>query len=193
MESAQQGSTRLKNFILASLFAALTAAGAFIRIPIAYVPITLQTFSVLLAGSVLGAKYGALSQVIYLAVGLLGAPIFSQGGGPGYVLQPTFGYLLGYPIAAFAIGRWLWGRNSRPSSTSPSFVKTCLVMSVGVLLIFIPGVTGLYLNLNYVAGKPIALSRAVWVGFLVFVPGDIIKITVSAWATVKLSKILPAD
>lgn len=170
------------------------AAGAFIRIPIPYVPITLQTFFVILSGSLLGAKFGALSQLLYLAVGLLGAPIFSQGGGPGYVLQPTFGYLLGYPVAAFTIGYWLWGWDTAASkSIPPSFLKASLAISAGVLLVFIPGVTGLYLNLKYIAGKPIALTKAVWVGFLVFVPGDIIKITVSAWVTVKLRKILPAD
>jgi len=182
---------RLQFYILASLFAALTAAGSFIKIPIPYVPITLQTFFVILSGSLLGAKFGALSQLIYLSVGLLGAPIFSQGGGPGYVFLPTFGYLLGYPLAAFTIGYLLWGRHLPGTVGSPSFLKMCLVTAIGVLIIFIPGVTVLYLNLKYIIAKPIPLSKAVWVGFAVFIPGGIIKITVSSLLTFKLSKILP--
>ncbi len=177
-------------YILASLFAALTAAGSFIKIPIPYVPITLQTFFVILSGSLLGAQFGALSQLIYLSVGLLGAPIFSQGGGPGYIFQPTFGYLTGYPLAALTVGYLFWGWNLPGTKQPPSFFKSCLVTAIGVLVIFIPGVTGLYLNLKYVVAKPIPFSKAVWVGFAVFIPGDIIKVTVSSLITVKLSKIL---
>lgn len=185
-----KGSRRNLPYILCSLFAALTAAGAFIKIPIPYVPITLQTFFVILSGSLLGAKFGALSQLIYLAIGLLGAPIFSQGGGPGYVFQPTFGYLLGYPLAAFTIGFLLWGWNLPDVSESPTFLKICLVSAIGILVIFMLGVTFLYLNLKYIVAKPISLSKAVWVGFLVFIPGDMIKITVSSLVTVKLKRIL---
>ncbi len=185
-----KSSKRLQFYILASLFAALTAAGSFIRIPIPYVPITLQTLFVILSGSLLGAKFGALSQLIYLAVGLLGAPIFSQGGGPGYIFQPTFGYLLGYPLAAFTIGYLLWGRNFPGSIESPTFLKICLVTTIGVLVIFIPGVTVLYLNLKYIVAKPIPFSKAVWVGFAVFIPGDIIKVMVTSILTFRLRKIL---
>jgi len=188
---SDKNSKRLQFYILASLFAALTAVGAFIKIPLPYVPITLQTFFVILSGSILGAKFGALSQLIYLAVGLLGAPIFSHGGGPGYVFQPTFGYLLGYPLAAFTVGYLLWGWNLPGTTKSPTFLKVCLVSAIAVLVIFIPGVTVLYLNLKYVVGKPIAFSKAVSVGFAVFIPGDIIKVAVSSLLTFRLSKILP--
>lgn len=188
---SDKNSKRLQFYILASLFAALTAVGAFIKIPLPYVPITLQTFFVILSGSILGAKFGALSQLIYLAVGLLGAPIFSHGGGPGYVFQPTFGYLLGYPLAAFTVGYLLWGWNLPGTTKSPTFLKVCLVSAIAVLVIFIPGVTVLYLNLKYVVAKPIVFSKAVWVGFAVFIPGDIIKVMVSSLLTFRLSKILP--
>ena len=188
---SDKNSKRLQFYILASLFAALTAAGSFIKIPIPYVPITLQTFFVILSGSLLGARFGALSQLIYLSVGLLGAPIFSQGGGPGYVFQPSFGYLLGYPLAAFTVGYLLWGWHLPGTTKSPTFLKVCLVSAIAVLVVFIPGVTVLYLNLKYVVAKPIPFSKAVWVGFAVFIPGDIIKITVSSLLTFRLSKILP--
>jgi len=87
-----------------SFFAALTAVGAFIRVPFLYVPLTLQTFFVLMAGNLLGSRFGAASQFVYLVIGLMGLPIFANGGGPGYILQPTFGYLLAYPLAAVIAG-----------------------------------------------------------------------------------------
>lgn len=176
----------IRYYLLSSLFAALTAIGAFIKIPLPYVPITLQTFFVILAGSMLGAKFGAISQIIYLTVGLLGIPIFSQGGGPGYIFQPTFGYLLGYPIGAFVIGYLVWSERSHP----PTFIRLCLINLLGVIIIFMLGVTGLYLNLKLVIGKPISLPTAIWSGFIVFIPGDIIKILLSSLLTLKLYRIL---
>ncbi len=86
---------KTKMLLLTALFAALTAVGAFLKIPIPPVAITLQTLFMVLAGLLLGAKYGALSQLVYVALGLVGLPIFTQGGGFSYVLMPSFGFLLG--------------------------------------------------------------------------------------------------
>ncbi|HOO47090.1 MAG TPA: biotin transporter BioY, partial [Deltaproteobacteria bacterium] len=80
---------------LIPICSALTAAGAFIKIPIAPVPITLQNFFVILSGIILGPKAGALSQIVYIIIGLIGLPVFSGGGGPSYIFKPTFGYILG--------------------------------------------------------------------------------------------------
>ncbi len=75
-----------KNMILAALFSALTAVGAFISIPAAAAPITMQYFFTLMSGIILGKKWGALSQLIYLLVGLAGFPVFTQGGGLSYFM-----------------------------------------------------------------------------------------------------------
>ena len=87
------------------LMAALTAAGAFIRIPLPNVPITLQLPFVCIGSAYLGGRRGAASQAIYLAVGLMGFPVFAKGGGPQYVFEPSFGFLLGFIPGAFIIGR----------------------------------------------------------------------------------------
>ena len=92
---------------LIALCAALTAAGAFIKIPLWPVAITLQTFFVILSGIILGPRDGALSQLAYLIVGLLGLPVFSGGGGLAYLMQPSFGYLIGFVIAPLAVGSLL--------------------------------------------------------------------------------------
>ena len=96
---------RMKMRILAAVFAAMTAVGAFLRLPIGASSITLQFFFTLLSGLLLGKTYGALSQGVYVLLGLLGLPIFSLGGGLGYVLQPTFGFLLALPFCAWTAGR----------------------------------------------------------------------------------------
>ena len=93
-----------RNMVLAALFAALTAIGAFLQIPTGTVPITLQFLFTALAGLLLGWKWGAISQLLYVGIGLLGLPVFTQGGGIGYVLQPSFGFLLGLIPAAAIIG-----------------------------------------------------------------------------------------
>ena len=80
--------------VLTALFAALTAIGAFFKIPFALAAISLQFLFTAMAGILLGAGYGALSQAVYVLIGLVGVPIFALGGGFSYVLQPTFGFLL---------------------------------------------------------------------------------------------------
>lgn len=84
---------------------ALSAAGSLLRIPFFPVPLTLQFFFALMAGLTLGKSWGALSQLMYLLAGLAGLPVFAGGGGPGYVLQPTFGFLLGLIPAAWCAGQ----------------------------------------------------------------------------------------
>ena len=97
--------------VLAALFAVVTAVANFIKIPIGVVPITLLFFATALSGVLLGPKWGAVSQTVYVVLGLVGLPIFTGGGGLGYVFQPSFGFLLGLIPAAWVIGmlsRWPW-------------------------------------------------------------------------------------
>jgi len=154
---------------MVSLFAALTAVGAFIRIPIPYVPLTLQTLMVMLAGLILGGRLAALSQLLYLAIGLLGLPIFAQGGGPGYVLQPSFGFLLGFIAGAYLIGRMV-ERVERLS-----FPRTLAALLLGQAAIYILGIAYLHFNLNFIIHKPTSLSATIKIGLLVFIPGEILK------------------
>ncbi|MBI2656788.1 biotin transporter BioY [Candidatus Woesearchaeota archaeon] len=102
--------SKLKGMVFAALFAALTAAVAWFKIPLPFtpVPITLQTLMVLLSGAMLGPYYGALSMIIYLILGAIGLPVFAGGSsGVGALLGPTGGYLFSYPVAAFVIGYML--------------------------------------------------------------------------------------
>ena len=155
--------------VMISLFAALTAVGAFIRIPIPYVPFTLQTLMVMLAGLILGSRPAALSQLLYLAIGLLGLPIFAQGGGPGYILQPSFGFLVGFIAGAYLIGRMV------EEVERLSLPRTLAALLLGQVAIYIFGIAYLHFNLNFIIHKPTSFLTTIKVGLLVFLPGDIFK------------------
>ena len=94
-----------KSIVLCSLFSALVCIGAFIKVPLSPVPFTMQWFFVAMAGLILGSKLGFTSVVMYICIGLVGLPVFTKGGGIGYVFQPTFGYIIGFAVAAFVIGK----------------------------------------------------------------------------------------
>jgi len=173
---------RVTDTVLVSLFAALTAGGAFIKIPIPHVPFTLQTLMVMFAGLILGSRRGALSQVLYLVLGLMGLPIFAQGGGPAYILQPSFGFLLGFAPGAYVIGKILEGEKI-PSSTG---IVVALLLGQGVIYLF--GLPYLYLNLNLILHKPISLSSVFMAGFLIFLPGDLLKTLIAALVAAPIRK-----
>lgn len=100
---------KTKELTFTALFAALSVVGAFLKIniplPLYTMHFTLQWFFVLMAGFILGSRLGALSVMVYLLLGLSGLPVFASGGGIGYILKPTFGFLIGFVFAAYAIGR----------------------------------------------------------------------------------------
>lgn len=166
---------KTKDIVLVGTFAALTAVGAFIRIPFFPVPFTLQLFFVFMAGILLGPNLGALSQIIYIIIGLLGFPVFASGGGPGYILMPSFGFLVGFIAGAYVIGLVY---NLRKK---PTYLWLVLSIIAGYAAIYLIGISGLYLNLKYIIHKPLTLWRTLWVGMIIFLPGDIIKIAVSAY------------
>jgi biotin transport system substrate-specific component len=169
-------SVKTREITLVALFVVLTTVGGWFKIPIFPVPITFQTFFVLLSGFALGPFKGALSQILYLVLGLMGLPVFAHGGGIGYFLQPTFGYLLGFIFAALVTG--LLFQYFQPVSGAWSMVRAVGFNFIGVLLISLTGVGYLYLNLNFIAGSPVSFGKVFVSGFLLFLPADLIKIII---------------
>lgn len=127
--------SKLKGMVFAALFAAFTAAVAWFKIPLPFtpVPITLQTLAVLLSGAMLGPYYGALSMIVYLALGALGLPVFAGGSsGIGALLGPTGGYLFSYPLASFVIGKML--EKKRLGSFLKYFSFAVILLFVAIVL-----------------------------------------------------------
>ena len=147
---------KLRELILCALFIALITVGTFVRIPVGTDVYTLQFLFTLLAGLMLGARLGALAVAAYIALGLIGVPVFASGGGPAYVLQPTFGYLLGFVLQA-----WFCGRFSRKVQ-AVSFRSLLAVNFCGMVIVYIIGISWFYLFSNYVVSAPIALWAAIF-------------------------------
>lgn len=172
-----QGS-QLKETVYSALFAALIAAGAFMAIPIGPVPIVLQNLFVLLAGLILGPRWGLASVGLYLLMGACGFPVFAGGtGGMGRLFGPTGGYLLGYLPAVFVTGL-----------ISDRLGKTRLVdagaMVAGSLIVYGTGVPWLKLVTN------MAWSKAVLAGMVPFIPGDLLKIVAGVFAAEIIRKVI---
>ncbi|AKB30341.1 Substrate-specific component BioY of biotin ECF transporter [Methanosarcina siciliae C2J] len=165
----------LRKMVFASLFAALTAAGAYMQIPIPFSPVTvtLQVFFVLLAGSLLKSKWGSLSMIVYTLLGVAGLPVFAGGSsGVGVLLGPTGGYIFGFILAAYLIGKL---SEKAESAGKSGFAVNGLNMSAGVLVIYTLGVIQLMLVAE------IGPWAALTLGTLPFLPGEVVKTAVATY------------
>jgi biotin transporter BioY len=178
----------VKDIILVLSFTLLIAISAKLKIEIGPVPITGQTFAVLLSGALLGAKRGALTQIFYLLGGLAGIPWFARGGGIAYLTSPTFGYIIGFILAAFFVG-FLCERGF-----DKKIETTILAMLFGNIIIYIPGLLWLAKFACPEANLfcfGVGFKKVLAVGFYPFIVGDLIKlffaglILPSGWKIIK--------
>jgi biotin transport system substrate-specific component len=164
--------------VYASLLAALTAAGAYLAIPIGPVPIILQNLFIFLSGLLLGSKWGVASVGVYLLAGALGLPVFAGGvGGIGRFAGPTGGYLLGFLPAVYVIG-WI-SETSRKQAVSDILAMVC-----GCLIIYAFGVTWLKMLTGMTLAKTLA------VGMYPFILGDVVKIAAAVPITKALRPVI---
>lgn len=153
---------------LTALFAALTAAGAFIAIPIGPVPIVLQNLFALLAGLILGPLMGSAAVGLYILAGILNLPVFAGGtGGLARFAGPTGGFLAGYLLAALTAGLIMGSPNAR--TRDAKLLRLAAAVTAGLLVVYIPGVSWLKISRNLSWGK------AFLAGFVPFIGGDVIK------------------
>ena len=173
---------KIKDLILISLFAALTAVGAFLKIPTPICPITLQILFTTLAGVLLGGKNGAIAVGVYVLLGLAGVPVFTGGGGISYIFQPTFGFLLGFIAGAYVTGRICHGG----TPTLKRLITGCMA---GIIPIFGLGtlynclITCIFINVE-------ASVATVIYHCLLPLPGDVILLIFTAILGKKLLPIL---
>lgn len=172
---------------LALTMAAVTGLMAQVRVPLPFtpVPITGQTFAVLLAGVLLGKNWGGISQVFYVVIGAAGIPWFSgMTGGTGVLLGPTGGYIAGFLLAAFCLG-YLVDTFPRLRNFVPMLG---LMLTTNFVLIFGPGLIQLALWLSLVRAQAPTLTEVLALGLTPFIPGALIK---SLLAAAVASTLLP--
>lgn len=151
-----------------ALLAALIAVGAFIQIPIGPVPVTLQTFFIVLAGFILGPVNGALAMILYIAAGAIGLPIFAGGkAGFAVLFGPTGGYLIGFIGTAYLAGL---GKHSK------SIIMPLVWGLAGLAVVYAVG----FLRLKFVLD--ISYVKAAAIGITPFIAGDIIKVSTATIA-----------
>ncbi len=174
-------SNDLQKLVLASLFAALTAVGAFIAIPIGPVPIVLQNLFVMLMGLMLGPRWGLAGVAAYLLAGALGLPVFAGGtGGIGRFAGPTGGYLVGYLPSVLIIG-WL-ARRGRPP-----WLFDALAVLAGTLVLYLFGVSWLKIVTGMTWGKTLMI------GMVPFLPGDVAKMIAAVMMVGALRRMIRPD
>ncbi len=171
---------------LGSLFVALMAIGANITAYLPFlqvmgVPLTLQTFFAILAGLMLGSRLGSFSILVYVLLGLAGAPIFAGfKGGLSVVIAPTFGFILSYIILAYFVGKIAESRRTMP--------RYIMAAATGIIINYFVGVHLFYLALNFwVGGDGISLALA-WSSMVPFIIKDSVLAVGAALFTQRFEK-----
>ena len=188
---------RLRSLILSALFAALTAAGSLLRIPLpgTLLVFTLQTFFVFLSGFLLTPRYAMLSQAVYIAVGLLGLPVFSTGGGFSYVLTPSFGFLLGFIACAGLLSAL--ARKDLIALAADKTHRLRRIVRIGagslaaVLTMYILGIAYMMLMFNIYLDSPKTLGFVIENAALPFIFIDIAKLALALPLAAAVMRRLP--
>jgi biotin transport system substrate-specific component len=165
-----------------ALFAALIAVlGLVPRIDLAAgVPITAQSLGIMLCGTVLGARKGALAVLLFLALVAAGLPLLAGGrGGLGVFAGPSVGYLVGFPVAAYVAG-WVVERTTLPLGLAAG--AGAVIGGIGVLYLF--GITGMAAMLGKSWGEAAVLGMA-------FLPGDVLKAVLAGLVTRSIARLRP--
>ena len=178
---------KTRQIILCALFAALTATGIFVKIPIPGTPMsfTLQTFFIFLAGLLLEPKFAIISQAVYAAIGLLGLPVFMNGGGISYVMQPSFGFIIGFGVSAWLISL-LVRKNilaliskSKDTPKLSLYVKIISFALVSLLAMYVFGITYMYLIMTLYMGKEVTLDYLIFTANGIFILLDMLKFAIA--------------
>lgn len=172
---------KTEKLIKTALFSVLIIIGAYIRFPLFTVPVTCQSIFVLLSGFVLGAKYGGLSVILYIALGLLGLPVFSGGGGVGYILNPAFGFISGFFVSAS-----MMGYITKRKKTSLAGVILCSLLSMAP--VYIIGAGHFMLITKCFLKESIDFFNVLYYCILVFIPGDVLKCIIVGLVGVKIRR-----
>jgi len=176
----------VKDMTRTAIYTALICIASFLlRISVeVMVPFSLLPIMIFLAGALLGAKLGALSVSLYVLLGLFGIPVFAQPpfGGFAYILQPTFGFILGYILAAYVVGKVI------ERTTSAYTLQYALAMLLGIAALYLLGIPYLYLLSNVYFSEPLTFWRAIEIGLIPFILLDLVKGLFAAAVALRIKK-----
>ena len=190
MLSAQTNRQRtritIRDMTLIAMFAVLMIVGGKINLMVFSVPFTLQFQACLLTGLLLGARRAMIAQGIYIMLGLIGLPVFALGGGIGYVLQPSFGYIPGMMFCAGLTG-WLADK-ADPACRHLPVWKTVLMNLAGLVIVYLCGVSYLYAIQNIYTDHQFLFLRAIQIGLIPFLLTDLLHCLLAAFIAPRLRK-----
>lgn len=167
----------IRDMATIGLFTALMVVGAKLIIPTPFgVALTFQLFFAVFAGLLLGARNAFLSQLIYLLLGLIGLPVFSTGGGLSYIFSPTFGYLIGFMLAATLIGYL------KERVNNYSFITLLSIVILGYLLDYLVGNIYFYLIKNIYLDAPMELYT-IFTIMIPFMVKDLLLVSLAAYSS----------
>lgn len=172
-----------RELVLIPLFTALMVVGAKLSIPFPAVPVTFQLFFCVYAGLLLGARNGFISQLLYIAIGLIGLPVFTYGGGFQYVFNPTFGYIIGFALCSLMIGLYA------DRMKEVKLAKILVVCLVGYAFVYIFGNIYFYFIKDLYVGKPMALS-AIFKMMIPYMIKDLVLVVIAAYSSTMIIPIL---
>ncbi|WP_018663802.1 biotin transporter BioY [Heyndrickxia acidiproducens] len=181
---------RALDLCYAAIFVALMAIGSNITSIVPFlvvggVPITLQTFFAILAGAILGSRLGALSMAAYMIIGLLGAPVYARfSGGFQNVLSPTFGFIVSFIIAAYAVGKVIEKHNHLSAYFTAAII--------GLIINYLIGTNWMYAAYKIWAQAPQAFSyKIAWIWMAVPLPKDIVLSLFAGWMAHRIRSVSP--
>lgn len=177
-QALEGGRARTRDLALCASFAALVTVGAFIRVPVPVMPFTLQFLFTNMAGLLLGRRLGAAAVGSYIVLGLVGLPVFTGGGGVGYVFQPTFGYILGFLGGAWVAG-WIVERRAAGGGKTVGIGTYLAAGFANLAVVYLAGMAYYYMIANHYIHSPIGVRALVFYCFVLAVPGDVLLCIVS--------------
>ena len=175
----------IRMLALSALFTALIAVGAFIRVPVPMWPFTLQTLFTAMAALLLGPRYGTLACAAYMVLGLVGLPVFTGGGGPQYIFQPTFGCIVGFAAGAWAAGTIVWRAGAR------SFRLYLLAALADMAVVYVIGMAWFWCVKAFYLNDPIGIWTLFVTCFVPTIGVDILKAAAAAGLAARLAPVLP--
>jgi len=177
----------IRGLVFSTCFAALFVLSSFLNIRLGFtpVPITLENMVVMLAGAILGAKYGFLSIGLLVALGAAGLPLFGGRGGLAHILGPTGGFIWMFPIAALLIGYFT--RKLKAAGMASRVLSVVIMFGFGSLLLYVTGVPWL----AHKAGM--SLHEAMVVGCYPYLLGDAVKAVIAANVALIVKKVYPPE